>query len=235
MKHTKMFFALVVLAAAVLVFGCNQAATPSSSNSNTGGNSGGGSSGGFTMNAAQKAAYESWIAGAVQQAATREIPASEVSQAVQGSNTGFASLGFKVVDTKADQPIAQGTTADALKARFKAEAVSGGGSPTPGPGLQIPSVPAGLTLIITPLMDNPEADGEYIISGVAAEQPYNQNGKFKIEGNEQGPTGMRLINTMVNGQPDNSMDTSYPFTDGMKVSIKGFTFDLSPMFEQPQP
>ncbi|MEL3906537.1 MAG: hypothetical protein P1P65_05870 [Treponema sp.] len=147
MKHTKMFFALVVLAAAVLAFGCNQAATPSSSNTtqnggNNGSDTGGGSSGGFTMNAAQKAAYESWIAGAVQQAATREIPASEVSQAVQGSNTGFASLGFKVVDTKADQPIAQGTTADALKARFKAEAVSGGNTGGNTGGTEDPQIQA---------------------------------------------------------------------------------------------
>ena len=61
MKHTKMFLALAVLAAAVLAFGCNQA------NSN---------GGGFTMNAEQKVAYDAAITRVKLQAAVREIPAN---------------------------------------------------------------------------------------------------------------------------------------------------------------
>lgn len=68
MKHTKMFFVLAVLAAAVLAFGCNQA--------NSNGGSSGGNGGGFTMNEKQKAAYDAVIAYVKLQAAVREIPAN---------------------------------------------------------------------------------------------------------------------------------------------------------------
>ena len=117
MKHTKIFFALLVLAGAVLAFGCNQATTPGTPN---GGNNGSGS---FTMNAQQKTAYDAVIAYVKLQADSHEIPADLVAEQLTSTNKEFASLKFKVVDTKAGQPIAQGTDENALKARFKPEAL----------------------------------------------------------------------------------------------------------------
>ena len=120
MKHTKIFFALLVLAGAVLAFGCNQA---NSNGGNSGGSSGGNNGGSFTMNAQQKAAYDAVIAQVKLQAAAHEIPANIVAEQLTSTNKEFASLKFKVVDTKAGQPIAQGTDENALKARFKPEAL----------------------------------------------------------------------------------------------------------------
>ena len=114
MKHTKIFFALLVLAAAVLAFGCNQATTP-------GGN--GGNGGSFTMNAQQKAAYDAVIAYVKLQATAYEIPANIVAEQLTSTNKEFASLKFKVVDTQKGKPVAKGTDENALKARFKPEAL----------------------------------------------------------------------------------------------------------------
>ena len=117
MKHTKIFFALLVLAGAVLAFGCNQATTPGTPN---GGNNGSGS---FTMNAQQKAAYDAVIAQVKLQAAAYEIPANIVAEQLTSTNKEFASLKFKVVDTQKGKPIAKGTDENALKARFTPEAL----------------------------------------------------------------------------------------------------------------
>ena len=111
MKHTKIFFALLVLAGAVLAFGCNQA------------NSNGGNGGSFTMNAQQKAAYDAVIAQVKLQAAAYEIPANIVAEQLTSTNKEFASLKFKVVDTQKGKPIAKGTDENALKARFTPEAL----------------------------------------------------------------------------------------------------------------
>ena len=108
MKHTKIFFALLVLAGAVLAFGCNQA------NSN---------GGGFTMNAEQKQAYDVAIAYVKLQATAYEIPANIVAEQLTSMNKEFASLKFKVVDTQKGKPIAKGTDENALKARFRPEAL----------------------------------------------------------------------------------------------------------------
>ena len=108
MKHTKIFFALLVLAGAVLAFGCNQA------NSN---------GGGFTMNAEQKQAYDAATGVVKQSAAAHEIPANIVELQLQGLNQQFAALSFKVVDTRKGKPVAKGTDENALKARFKPEAL----------------------------------------------------------------------------------------------------------------
>ena len=75
------------------------------------------------MNAQQKTVYEGAITSIVQAAASMTIPANMVATQLQTYNqTTFEPAGFKVVDTKAGQPIAQNTTKDALKARFKAQA-----------------------------------------------------------------------------------------------------------------
>ena len=108
MKHTKIFFALLVLAGAVLAFGCNQA------NSN---------GGGFTMNEKQQQAYDSAISVVKLQAASHEIPANIVELQLQGLNKQFATFSFKVVDTQKGKPIAKGTDENALKARFRPEAL----------------------------------------------------------------------------------------------------------------
>ena len=115
MKHTKIFFALLVLAGAVLAFGCNQA--------NSNGGSSGGNGGGFTMNEKQKAAYDAVIAYVKLQATAYEIPANIVEEQLTSTNKEFASLKFKVVDTQKGKPIAKGTDENALKARFKPEAL----------------------------------------------------------------------------------------------------------------
>lgn len=120
MKHTKIFFALLVLAGAVLAFGCNQA---NSNGGNSGGSSGGNNGGSFTMNAQQKAAYDAVIAQVKLQAAAYEIPANIVAEQLTSTNKEFASLKFKVVDTQKGKPIAKGTDENALKARFKPEAL----------------------------------------------------------------------------------------------------------------
>lgn len=108
MKHTKIFFALLVLAGAVLAFGCNQA------NSN---------GGGFTMNEKQQQAYDAQIASVKLQAANLEIPANIVKIQLQTINESFKPLNFKVVDTQKGKPIAKGTDENALKARFRPEAL----------------------------------------------------------------------------------------------------------------
>ena len=100
MKHTKIFFALLALAAAVLAFGCKQANS------------------GFTMNAQQKTYYESVITAFQNTATVAEIPADTVKTTLATSNVGCAQLGFKITDNDADKPIAKGTNADALKKRF---------------------------------------------------------------------------------------------------------------------
>ena len=102
MKHTKIFFALLALAVAVLAFGCKQANGSSS----------------FTMNDNQKKAYESMITGFETTAAAMDIPAKSVKMSVESFNTSYASINLKVTDTQADKPIAKGTKADALRKRF---------------------------------------------------------------------------------------------------------------------
>ena len=114
MKHTKMFFALVVLTAAVLAFGCNQANTPSKPNT---------TASGFTMNQQQQTAYNRTIFFIKERAASQAIPANDIPPKLQDANRNFAPFGFKVVDTQAGQPIEKGTTEDALKARFKPEKI----------------------------------------------------------------------------------------------------------------
>ena len=102
MKHTKIFFALLVLAAAVLAFGCKQANGSSS----------------FTMNEKQTAAYTDWIKGLENNAAVNEISADIVKTSVITANAVFATLDFKVTDNEAGKPITKGTKTDALKKRF---------------------------------------------------------------------------------------------------------------------
>ena len=103
MKHTKILFALLAVTAAVLAFGCKKATDPA----------------GFTMNAAQKAAYENAITTVESQAAFADVSADNVKTALENYNKyNFNPLNFKVTDKESGKPIAQGTKADALKKRF---------------------------------------------------------------------------------------------------------------------
>ena len=103
MKHTKIFFALLAVTAAVLAFGCNKATDPA----------------GFTMNAQQKTAYDAVITAVETSAANMELSADVVKTTLENYNTtSFKALNFKVTDKEAGKPIAKGTKADALKKRF---------------------------------------------------------------------------------------------------------------------
>ena len=133
-KMLSIIGALTLVAAAFVFVGCGQPinkddvvggggaasgtpSTPGGTNQN-----GGGSGKAFEMNKQQKTAYEGAITGIVAAAATMTIPADMVATQLQTYNQSFEPAGFKVVDTQAGQPIAKGTQADALKARFKAQA-----------------------------------------------------------------------------------------------------------------
>ena len=101
MKHTKIFFALLVLAAAVLAFGCKQANT------------------GFTMNENQTKAYNSMIIAFEAAASLTDYPADAVKTTLTANNSvTFAALDFKVTDNEAGKPITKGTKTDELKKRF---------------------------------------------------------------------------------------------------------------------
>ena len=109
MKHTKMFFALLVLAVAVLAFGCTSAAV--------------------TDTTAQNKAKTEWansainglVTGLVQKAAMNEVPAGDVKKEVEETNKSpfLKGLGIKINDTKEGQKIDKGATAESLKDRFK--------------------------------------------------------------------------------------------------------------------
>lgn len=102
MKHTKIFFALLAVTAAVLTFGCNKATD----------------SAGFIMNTHQKALYEGFITGIENSATSMDCPASSVEQALDAAQVGFQAAGFKVEDKTPNQDVKKGTKADALKKRF---------------------------------------------------------------------------------------------------------------------
>ena len=102
MKHTKIFFALLVLAAAVLAFGCKQANDSSS----------------FTLSTAQQTVYDTQITLLATAAATGDISAAMVKTKLQTMNMAVASQGFKITDTKDGTDIKRGTEAKALKERF---------------------------------------------------------------------------------------------------------------------
>lgn len=139
-KMLSIIGALTLAAAAFVFVGCGQpvnnddgvggggaaSGTPSTPGGTTPGGTtqnGGGSGGAFEMNAQQKTVYEGAITSIVQAAASMTIPANMVATQLQTYNqTTFEPLNFKVVDTKPGQPIAQNTTKEALKARFKPQA-----------------------------------------------------------------------------------------------------------------
>lgn len=102
MKHTKIFFALLALTAAVLAFGCKQANSSS-----------------FTLNAEQQKAYDAEIQSLEKAVSDMDLPADIIKQGLEQLNQELAKqYKFKIIDKKAGNPVAKGTKVDALKQRF---------------------------------------------------------------------------------------------------------------------
>ena len=117
MKNKKFLAALLLAAVAFLFSACTQSNGGGTNNSGSGSNTTVVEEA-FQMNTAQKVAYDAAIAAIVNDAAMSEIPAAAVAQKLEQFNTAFAAIGFQVVDTKAGQSIAEGTSEADLKARF---------------------------------------------------------------------------------------------------------------------
>ena len=117
MKNKKFLAALLLAAVAFLFSACTQSNGGGTNNSGSGSNTTVVEEA-FQMNTVQKAAYDAAISEIVDAAAMSEIPAATVAQKLEQFNTGFAAMGFQVVDTKAGQSIAEGTSEADLKARF---------------------------------------------------------------------------------------------------------------------
>ena len=75
--------------------------------------------GGFTLNAQQEVVYNNFITSLATTAATMEIPAATVKSILDASNVSANALNFKIVDSKPDTAVAQNSTAENLKKRFK--------------------------------------------------------------------------------------------------------------------
>ena len=99
MKHTKIFFALIVLAAAVLAFGCSNAtARP--------------------MSTKQLTAYDTAIAAFVISATGTNMKAADVTKKVAEVNTTLNAKGIKILDLQEGTGITRGTKKDVLEQRF---------------------------------------------------------------------------------------------------------------------
>ena len=110
MKHTKMFFVLLVLAVAVLAFGCTSAAVTDTTLKDKG-------TAEFV-----KSAVDDLVTSLVQKAKKNEVSADDVKKEVEKTNEGFLkNLGLKIKDTQAGTNIAKGATAESLKTRFVKE------------------------------------------------------------------------------------------------------------------
>lgn len=99
MKHTKIFFALIVLAAAVLAFGCSNAtARP--------------------MSTEQLTAYDTAINAFVIPATLPNMKAADVTKKVEEVNTTLNAKRIKILDLQEGTGITRGTKKDVLKQRF---------------------------------------------------------------------------------------------------------------------
>ncbi|MGP1521162.1 MAG: hypothetical protein ACTTIZ_06660 [Treponema sp.] len=78
--------------------------------------------GGQALNSEQQKAYDSYVSTLAMNCANMEIPANVVASGLQAWNlTAKTTVGIIVEDTQAGKPIAQGTSKEALKKRFKAK------------------------------------------------------------------------------------------------------------------
>lgn len=103
MKHTKIFFTLLVLAAALLAFGCTSAAIKS-----------------HAMTATQTAAFDGVITEFKDMAANGDIKPGAVTKKLEEKKKTFLENKFVVVDKTPGVGIKKGTTEDQLKERFQA-------------------------------------------------------------------------------------------------------------------
>ena len=96
MKHTKIFFALIVLAAAVLAFGCSNAtARP--------------------MSTAQLTAYDTALDSFTTETNWK---AADVTKKVAEVNSTLTGQGIKILDLQEGTGLTRGTKKDVLKQRF---------------------------------------------------------------------------------------------------------------------
>ena len=103
MKHTKIFFTLLVLAAALLAFGCTSAAIKS-----------------HAMTTGQKMAFGAAITEFKDMAANGDIKPGAVTKKLEEKKKGFLEKKFVVVDKTPGAGIKKGTTENQLKERFQA-------------------------------------------------------------------------------------------------------------------
>ena len=103
MKHTKIFFTLLVLAAALLAFGCTSAAIKS-----------------HAMTNAQTAAYNAAITEFKGMADNGDIKPGAVTKKLEEKKKVFLENKFVVVDKTPGTGIKKGTTENELKKRFEA-------------------------------------------------------------------------------------------------------------------
>ena len=103
MKHTKIFFTLLVLAAALLAFGCTSAAIKY-----------------HAMTADQTNAFDAAIAEFKGMADNGDIKPGAVTKKLEEKKKDFLEKKFVVVDKTPGAGIKKGTTEAQLKERFKA-------------------------------------------------------------------------------------------------------------------
>ena len=103
MKHTKIFFTLLVLAAALLAFGCTSAAIKS-----------------HAMTAEQTGVYDTAITEFKDMANNGDIKPGAVTKKLEEKKEVFLKKNFVVIDKTPGAGIKKGTTENQLKERFKA-------------------------------------------------------------------------------------------------------------------
>ena len=103
MKHTKIFFTLLVLAAALLAFGCTSAAIKS-----------------HAMTDNQTRAFNAVITEFKDMAANGDIKPGAVTKKLEEKKKTFSENKFVVVDKTPGVGIKKGTTENQLKERFQA-------------------------------------------------------------------------------------------------------------------
>ena len=103
MKHTKIFFTLLVLAAALLAFGCTSAAIKS-----------------HAMTAEQLRVYNTAITDLKTLADNGDIKPGAVTKKLEEKKKDFSEKKFVVVDKTPGAGIKKGTTEAQLKERFQA-------------------------------------------------------------------------------------------------------------------
>ena len=103
MKHTKIFFTLLVLAAALLAFGCTSAAIKS-----------------HAMTTTQTMAYNAVITDLKGLADNGDIKPGAVTKKLEEKKKVFLENKFVVIDKTPGAGIKKGTTENELKKRFEA-------------------------------------------------------------------------------------------------------------------